>query len=74
MSGIDVLQSVQFVTAQGKRLAVLDASDWETLIDWLETIEDLQVARQALSQLRAAGGNRATAGWLEWSQVRDELA
>jgi hypothetical protein len=74
MTGLDALQSVQFVTVKGKRFAVLDADDWETLIDWLETVEDIDVARQAFAQLKAAGGNREQAGWLKWSDVEGELA
>lgn len=42
MAGLDALQSVQFVTVKGKRLAVLDAENWEALVEWLETLEDLQ--------------------------------
>ena len=41
MTGSEALQSVQFVTVAGKRLAVLSADDWETLIKWLETLEDV---------------------------------
>lgn len=62
MSATDVLQSVQFITAKGKRFAVLNAEDWEALIEWLETIEDLQIARKALAELKAAGGDRKRAG------------
>jgi hypothetical protein len=32
MTGIEALQSVQFVTANGRRLAVLSADDWESLV------------------------------------------
>ena len=73
MSGLDALQSVQFVTAKGKRLAILSAEDWEALIEWLETLEDVQIARQAFAQLKASRGNRRRAGWLEWNAVKDEL-
>jgi PHD/YefM family antitoxin component YafN of YafNO toxin-antitoxin module len=66
MSGLDALQSVQFVTVKGKRFAILSADDWEALIDWLETLEDTQIARQAFAELKAAGGDRMRAGWLEW--------
>lgn len=69
MSGLDALQSVQFVTAKGKRLAVLSLDDWEALIEWLETLEDVQIARQALAELKAAGGDRKRAGWLEWERA-----
>ena len=74
MTGLDALQSVQFVSKKGKRLAVLTADDWESLIEWLETIEDVQIARRALAQLKAARGNRARAGWREWNTVEGELA
>ena len=73
MSGLEALQSVQYVTVKGKRFAVLDAEDWETLIEWLETLEDLGIARQALAVLRKADGDREKAGWLRWEEIRGEL-
>ena len=73
MTGLDALQSVQFVTKKGKRLAILSGEDWEALIEWLETVEDVQIARQAFAELEAAQGNRRSAGWLEWNAVKDEL-
>lgn len=73
MSGLDALQSVQFVTVKGKRLAILSADDWEALIEWLETLEDIQIARQAFAELKAAGGDRKKAGWLEWKTVVGEI-
>jgi hypothetical protein len=74
MTGLDALQSVQFVTKKGKRLAVLTAEDWESLIEWLETLEDVRIARQAFAELKAARGSRRRAGWLKWNAVKDELA
>jgi hypothetical protein len=74
MSGLDVLQSVQFVTKKGKRFAVLNADDWESLIEWLETVEDAQTARQAFKELKAAKGSRDRAGWLRWDVVKGDLA
>jgi hypothetical protein len=73
MTGPEALQSVQFVTAKGKRLAVLGVEDWEALIEWLETLEDLSIVRQALTELRAAGGDRKRAGWLEWQSVSGDI-
>ena len=73
MTGLDALQSVQFVTVKGKRLAVLDAEGWEALIEWLETLEDVQIVQTALTQLKSAGGNRQRAGWLKWDEVEQEL-
>lgn len=74
MCGAEALQSVQFVTANGRRLAVLSRDDWESLIGWLETLEDAQSVRAALEELKSAGGNRQKAGWIEWSSVEHELA
>jgi hypothetical protein len=74
MTGVQALQSVQFVTAKGRRLAVLEAAEWEALVEWLETVEDRQIAKQAFAELDAAGGDRRRAGWLEWSAVAGELA
>jgi hypothetical protein len=67
MTGLEALQSVQFVTRKGKRFAVLSAEDWQSLIEWLETVEDVQIARQAFADLKAAR-------WLAWEDVEDELA
>ncbi|MEI8306290.1 MAG: hypothetical protein WCF99_04395 [Chloroflexales bacterium] len=72
-TGSEALQSVQFVTVKGKRLAVLSADDWEALIEWLETIEDVAIAKEAFARLKAAGGDRAKAGWLMWTDVADDL-
>ena len=49
MTALDALQSVQFVTINGRRLAILDATDFDTVIEWLETIEDGKVIHQALA-------------------------
>lgn len=73
MSGLDALQSVQFITTKGKRFAILSAEDWDALVDWLETLEDINLARQALTELRAAGGDRRRAGWMEWNKVAGEI-
>lgn len=73
MTGTQALQSVQFVTVKGKRLAVLTAEDWEAMVEWLETVEDIQVAQQAFANLKAASGNRKRAGWLEWDEAEKEL-
>ena len=73
MSGLDILQSVQFVTAKGKRLAVLSIENWEALVEWLETPEDLQAARNAFAELKAADGDRKRAGWHEWRSIAGEI-
>ena len=73
MTGLEVLQSVEFLNIKGKQVAVLDVENWQALIEWLETLEDLQIAKQALKELKAAGGNRDRAGWLKWDDVESEL-
>ena len=73
MTGLEVLQSVEFLNIKGKPVAVLDVETWQALIEWLETLEDLQIAKQALNELKAAGGNRERAGWLKWDDVESEL-
>jgi len=73
MTGLEALQSVQFVTAKGRRVAVLDLEDWEALVEWLETLEDVQVAREAYDSLRSHDGNREEAGWQDWDNIAGEL-
>ena len=74
MSGLDALRSVQFVTVNGRRFALLSADDWEALVEWLEDLEDTQIARDALDALKAAGGDPTKAGWIDWETVRHDLA
>ena len=74
MTGLEALQSVQYVTVQDRRLAVVDLDAWEAMIEWLETLEDVEVARQAHERLEAAAGDRERAGWLKWDEVKDDLS
>ncbi len=75
MTELQILDTVQFVTTdKGKRFAVLTAENWEALIEWLETLEDTQVLKQARAELQAAGGDRHRAGWLEWDEAKKEIA
>ena len=73
MTGLEALQSVQYVTAGKARFAVIDVDDWESLIEWLETLEDVQVAKEAFAQLRAFSGDREKAGWFRWDEIKREL-
>jgi len=68
MIGLEALQSVQYVTVKEKRLAVIGIDEWEAMIEWLETLEDVQIARQAFAELKAFGGDRKRAGWLRWER------
>jgi type I restriction-modification system DNA methylase subunit len=74
MTELNMLQSVQFVEVRGKRFALLSVEDWEALIEWLEDLEDTRLARAALADLKAAGGDRARAGWLKWEDVEQDWA
>jgi hypothetical protein len=73
MTGLEALQSVQYATVKGERFAVINVSDWEALLEWLETLEDVQIARQAFAELKTFGGDRERAGWLRWDEVKEEL-
>ncbi len=56
MTGVEALQSVQFVTVKGKRLAVLSAEDWEALIEWMRGSG--RYANRTIGVCRIEGG-----GW-----------
>ncbi len=73
MTGLEALQSVQYVKVKGERFAVININDWEALIEWLETLEDVQIAREAFAELKMVGGDRERAGWLRWDDVKEEL-
>jgi hypothetical protein len=73
MSGLESLQSVQFVTVAGKRFAVVSATEWEALVEWLEECEDVRLTREALAELQAHAGDRDAAGWHRWEDVRARL-
>jgi hypothetical protein len=73
MTGLEALQSVQYVNVKGERFAVVSIEDWETLLEWLETLEDVEIAREAYAELKASGGDREQAGWLRWDDVKEKL-
>jgi hypothetical protein len=73
MTGLEALQSVQYVSVKGERFAVVNIEDWEALLEWLETLEDVEIARKAYAELKASGGDRERAGWLRWDDVTEEL-
>lgn len=74
MTGLEALQAVRYVNVKDRQYIVMEADDWEVLLEWLETLEDLQVFRQAQAELEVAGGDPIQAGWLRWDEIRDELA
>jgi hypothetical protein len=72
MAGLEALPSVRCVSVKGERFAVVHIEDWEALLEWLETLQDVPIARQAYAELKAAGGDRERAGWLRWDEVKRE--
>ena len=73
MTGLEALQTVQYISVGKERFALIDVKDWESLIEWLETLEDVQTAKEAFADLKAAAGDRARAGWMRWDDVKEEL-
>lgn len=73
MTALEAIQAVQFVTVKERRFAVIEASEWEALVAWLESLEDLQIFKLSYAALDEAGGDRERAGWLCWEDVRDEF-
>ena len=73
MTGLEALETVQYTTVKGKRLAVVGIDDWEALIEWIETLEDIKIAQQAFNELKSVGGDREEAGWLKWDDIKEEL-
>jgi len=73
MTALEALESVQYVTVKSKRLAIVSADEWEAMIEWLETLEDVALAKEAFAQLEAAGGDRERVGWLKWDDVKEDL-
>jgi hypothetical protein len=65
---------VQYVTLDKGRLAVVDLDDWESLIEWLETIEDSQVVKEAYAELKASNGDRERAGWRRCDELKEETS
>ena len=61
MNALQAVQDVRYVTVKGKRFAVIDADEWEELIERIEDLEDIQVFKEAMSKLDAAGGDLVVA-------------
>jgi predicted DNA-binding protein len=71
MNGLEVLKTVQFVVdREGRPAAVqIDIAAWESLLDWLEDLEDRALVKEALPNLRQ-GPEKV--GALGWEEVRFE--
>jgi hypothetical protein len=70
-----VLQSVRFVVGPTGRPtdALLSIEAWDTLVEWLEDVEDARTVREAMQRLEAAAGNPQRAGLIAWSDAEAEL-
>lgn len=68
------LETIRFVVgADGQPSAVqVDIGLWQRIIEALEDAEDIEIAREALVELDAAGGEAAKAGWINLEDVIDE--
>ena len=68
-------QDLRFVVgSEGKPTAVLvDINLWERILLALEDAEDINLAKETLAALDAAGGDPTKAGFLSWSDVKIEL-
>jgi hypothetical protein len=56
----------------GERFAVVNIEDGEALLEWLETLGDVPIAREAYAEPKAPGGDRERAGWLRWDELKRE--
>jgi hypothetical protein len=72
MAGLEALPSVQCVSVKGEWVAVVNIEDWEALLEWLETSQDVPIAREAYARLKAPGGDQERAGWLRGVEVKRE--
>lgn len=74
MRKVQALKPIQYLTdGEGRRTGVfLDMASWEALLAWIEDATDTQLAVRALGELAAAGGRPEKAGWLRWSEARED--
>lgn len=70
---IEALQSAQFlVDANGQRIAVqLSLTAWETLLNWIEDLEDKAIIKEALPKLQSLREHSDNPDWVDWSAVKD---
>ena len=63
---------IRFVIGtQGEPSGVLlDMAAWQRIVQALEDVEDFSIAKQALAEIDAAGGDLEKAGFLPWETLR----
>jgi hypothetical protein len=68
MIGLDTVRFL--VGSDGRPTAVqVDMGLWQQIVDALEDAEDIALARAALDELAAAGGDPQKAGWVDLEDV-----
>jgi len=69
-----VVNTLRFVVGtDGKPTAIqMDIDMWHKIVEALEDAEDVALAREALAELEAAGGDPDKAGWLRLEEVAEE--
>jgi hypothetical protein len=68
MPGLDTVRFL--VGSDGRPTAVqVDMGLWQQIVDALEDAEDIGLARAALDELVAAGGDPKQAGWVDLEDV-----
>jgi hypothetical protein len=68
MIGLDTVRFL--VGSDGRPTAVqVDMDLWQQIVDALEDAEDIGLARAALDELTAAGGDPKKAGWVDLEDV-----
>jgi hypothetical protein len=69
-----VVNTLRFVVgSDGKPTAIqMDIETWRKIVEALEDAEDVTLAREALAELEAAGGDPDKAGWLRLEDVAKE--
>jgi hypothetical protein len=78
MGPLDMLQSVRFVVDQnGQPAAVqMDIAAWESLLEWLEDVEDREAVKALLPKLRAGPQKSGALRWgdihTEWDEPKDK--
>jgi hypothetical protein len=69
---IVAVSGIQFVvgTTGEPSGVLLDMATWRRIVQALEDSEDSSIAKQALAEIDAAGGNLEIAGFLSWENLR----
>lgn len=72
MPDIVAASDIQFVVgSEGQPSGVfLDMATWRRIVQALEDAEDFSIAKQALAEIDAAGGDLEKAGFLAWETLR----